>query len=1821
MSRLPLLALCLLPLTADAADTYRVGTAQADISPTHPIRLNGFGFRRTESEGVYHRIWARALAIEDDSKEPTLLITVDVLGIPDDIRAELGQRFARKAKLNPERLAITATHTHTGPMLKGANTTLFGVPIPKEHLDHIDKYTVEFLDKLEQAGLDALKSRKPARLSYAVGKVTFAKNRRTAGGPVDHDLPVLFVHDAESGKVRAVYTSYACHCVTLSFNKVGGDWAGFAAEAIQSAYPDSVALVSVGCGADANPTSNVTGDKVEAAQLQGREIAAEVKRLAGNFLAPVSGKITPRMKTIELPLAPLPTRAEWEEKAKRTNAIGHHARVQLEKLDRKQALLTKIDYPIQTWAFGDTLAMAFLPGEVVVDYALRLKKELDGQRLWVNAYANGAPCYIPSERVLKEGGYEGGGAMIYYDIPVPFKPGLEEPIVLTVKGQLGKTFPPKFDASKTRGSLPMSPQQSLAAIRTKANLTVELVAAEPLINSPVAIDFGPDGKLWVCEMIDYPQGKAGKFEPGGRVRFLEMNKDGKFDKATTFIDNIPFPTGVTVWRKGVLICAAPDILYAEDTDGDGKADVVKKLFSGFGTENYQGRVNSLQYGLDGWVYGACGLFGGNIKSFNGKTYPLGNRDFRIKPDTGELEPVTGVTQQGRVRDDWGNWFGCDNSTLIRHYPLDDHYLKRNPYVTYPNTAVHVPADPNPNRLYPIKQDQQRFQLSGPPNTVTAACGLGIYRDDLLGEDYRGNAFTCEPVNLCVHRLKLTPKGCTFEGHRPADEKESEFLASTDNWFRPVQAVTGPDGCLWVVDMYRYVIEHPRWIPPQDAAQVDLRAGAGMGRIYRVRPKGLATREWERLARKTSDDLVSAMQSRNGWTRDLAVQLLVWRDAKDPAVVAGLKKLLQWRATPLFQLTGLRALDGLGALSKEDLWEAALRDELAPGGPDRPVSPLHGPAVRMSERFLSAKRDSAIDFGTLRSDPDPRVRLQVAYTLGLSDHPTAAETLGRMAIKNADDPYITAAVLSSLTEKNLPGVLATVLKEADESGPPPAFVAQLVRMAAATKNDKAQAELLAAASTPRAGKFARWQFEALAGYFDQPTKLAPELANRITEAQTAALRVVTDPKAPDADRMAALRLVGRGTELTEGERTIFRDLLSAAASPGLRTATVSHLARLKDPAAINLVLEGWKAHPPATRTQVFDLLLARKDGPPTLLAAVEAKAIAAGEIDAARRQRLLNHPDRAIRDRAAKVFDGAASPDRAKVIAAYADVTGAGDKDKGKAVFARVCAACHKLGEVGVHVGPDLAALANRTPAYLMQEILDPNRNLDSRYVEYQAQLKDGRNVTGLLAAETATTIILRGQQRKEETLLRSDIEELRGSGKSLMPEGLEKDLPKKDMTDLLTFLTAVRPSPKVFLGNTPTLVTPTDGHLRLRAEHAEIYGGEIAFEGDFKNVGMWHGPDDRAEWRVSLPKAGTFDMYLDYACDAHSGGNELAIEGGESPVRWKVASTGAWSEYRTTKIGTVKLPAGDGRIIVRPAGPLRGALIDLRTVYLVPPGETPKAAVEAKDPTDAPAVAKLILDDTQPADWRSRLIANNATQSAELIGLMAADIKDAKEEYRRIPWIWRVAIAAGKRNDAKELRAILAVTLPNEKEPLRDWQAVVVGGGVINGITQAGAWPGRRLAELLRDDPKLAARWQAALKQSLAMADNDKVAAGTRYDALRMVALADWDAAGPVLTKYLGKDANAELQMGAVSGLGDVESPAAAELLVKRMADFTRDNRSLAVAAMVRTPERAKMLVDALASSAAKAEWLDDAARKALLNHPDAAVRARAERLLPAQRP
>jgi hypothetical protein len=278
-------------------------------------------------------------------------------------------------------------------------------------------------------------------LSRGKGQAGFAANRRTKGGPVDHDLPVLFIK-APDGKLRAIFASYACHCTTLvgESNQICGDWAGFAQEYLERDHVGALALIALGCAADANPDPR---PGLELAQRHGQEIATAVNVVLTNALTPLTGKLVCRTKRIDLPFDSLPSRAELEARAKETNYAGSHARLNLARLDRGEKLPVTLSYMVQTWTFGDELAMIFFPGEVVVDYSLRLKQEFDSNRLWINAYANDVPCYIPSERILKEGGYEGGGAMIYYDRPTRFAPGIEQRIVGTVYELLPKNFSSK----------------------------------------------------------------------------------------------------------------------------------------------------------------------------------------------------------------------------------------------------------------------------------------------------------------------------------------------------------------------------------------------------------------------------------------------------------------------------------------------------------------------------------------------------------------------------------------------------------------------------------------------------------------------------------------------------------------------------------------------------------------------------------------------------------------------------------------------------------------------------------------------------------------------------------------------------------------------------------------------------------------------------------------------------------------------------------------------------------------------------------------------------------------------------------------------------------------------------------------------------------------------------------------------------------------------------------------------------------------------------------------------------------------------------------
>ncbi|HVT26585.1 MAG TPA: PVC-type heme-binding CxxCH protein, partial [Lacipirellulaceae bacterium] len=1183
---------------------------------------------------------------------------------------------------------------------------------------------------------------------------------------------------APDGKVRGIYVSYACHCVVLSDYKISGDWAGCAAEEIEKRFPGSIALISIGCGADSNPACGVTGDKVEFAHKYAGQIADEVQRLIRNKLVDVSGNITCQLNAIRLALRPLPSREEWMERAKSNQPEGYYARVQLARMDAGENLPTEISYPVQTWEFGKSLAMVFLSGEVVVDYSHRLKRELDASRLWINAYANDAPAYIPSERILKEGGYEGGGAMVFYGLPAPFAAGLEDKIIAAVHAQLDDRFKAHERIDGTQGSQPKTPSQSLATFQVRPGLRVELVASEPQITDPVSIDFGPDGKVWVAQMCDYGCKDGQTCPPAGRISVLEdRDSDGEFETATVFLDKIAQPFAVTVWRKGVLISAAPDLLYAEDTNGDGRADIVQKVISGFSVENPQARLNTLAYGLDGWLQ-AGSYFGSKVRTLKGHEIVIPNSDFRLQPDLQVIEPETGRTENGRVRDDWGDWFGTDNSNLCWHYPLSDRYLRRNPHVIPPPLAVNCPT-PEASRLFP-RGKIVLMPLSGPAGKATSACGMGFYRDELLGPEFTDNVFTCEPVNQLVHRMILQPAGATFVATRPPDEANSEFLTSTDNWFRPVEVRTGPDGALWVVDMYRYVIEHSRWIPQNVQNELDVYAGNTMGRIYRVLPQNAKPRPWPRLDKLNTAELVAAMDSPNGWQRDMIQQLLVWRD--DEAATRPLEQLVKDSRRPA---TRLQALCTLALL--QTLPDGLLRTALADPHPE-----VKRQAVRLAESRLDSAPTLLDDVIQLSDEHNGAVALQLACSLGQTSNPRKIAALARIAERHADDSYVIAGVMSSITDSQLGGLLNEVFNRS-QANAKAKLAARLMEMAGASNDENTVATAVRLAAAEAEGQEAN-RFDAieslLAGLRRNPD--ASSFVGRYTDARLRRLadqctRIAIDNSADVKMRVQCVRILGRLPEHSGDKIRTLAEFLSVDHDSQLQLAALDALAEQRDPAVAEHLLNAWGSLTPILRGRTLDVLVSRKEWVGLLLEAIKGGKVKTAEIDAIHQSQLTESPDPELRTEARKDFTQTSS-ERADIIARYVTALKDGDAGRGQAIFQKNCTPCHRFHNMGNEVGPNIAARQDKSNEGLLREILDPNRAVDQHYAEYVAVTNDGVVKSGILLEETTSAITLLGQQGQKTTLLRSELESLTTSGRSLMPDGFEKQITPQEMADLITFL-------------------------------------------------------------------------------------------------------------------------------------------------------------------------------------------------------------------------------------------------------------------------------------------------------------------------------------------------------------------------------------------------------------------------------------------------
>lgn len=1395
------------PLGAADKPAYKAGVATKVITPKEPVWMAGYASRTKPAEGKVHDLHAKALCLEDATGKRLVLVTTDLIGIPrtlgDAVAADAEKRFGIKR----DELILSASHTHCGPVIRENLIDMY--PLRKDEAAKVEAYTKRLQPQLVELIGAALDKLKPVTLKYGAGKATFAMNRReptekgvingrNPAGPVDHTVPVLVAEGAD-GKPLAVVFGYACHNTTLSFNQWCGDYAGFAQIAVEKAYPNATAMFWTGCGADANPLPR---GKLELCEQYGKELAETVVA-AMKDAKPLSGNFAARYEKVTLKFESVPTKAQLGADAlSKTLAVQKRAERLLKQLEANG----KIDdnyphYPVQTWALGEQVLLVSLGGEVVIDYLLRLKKDVPTSRtLWVMGYANDVMAYIPSARVLKEGGYEADSSQIYYGMPGKWSPAIEDTIVSKVKELAAAVS----ELPKPPG--PLSPKDELATFKLPDGIVAQLVAAEPDIVDPVAMTFDERGRLFVCEMRGYPNGGVGTGnETRGKIKCLEdRDGDGVFETASTFAEGLRFPMGVQPYKGGLLVAVAPDLLYLEDTNGDGKADKTTVLYTGFYTANIQQMLNSLQWGLDNWVYGICGSDGGVVKSGQKPDAPavnLRNRGLRFKPDVpASLEPTSSGGQYGLAPDDYQRWFTATNSQHLRQIVLPDHYLKRNPALAVSAVTLDIPEHGAAAKVYRISPfepwrverttrragspDAKRFPTTElvPGGYITSACSPLIYTADLLPKEYRGNNFVCDPANNLVHRELLKENGAVFTAVRAHEDRE--FLASTDNWFRPVQLTTGPDGAIYVLDFYREVIETPLSLPDDIKQQLNLES-RGRGRVWRLAPAGFKPAKLPDLSAMSAKQLAAELTTANPWRRLTAQRLLV--EKQDKAAVARVRELLpKAKGTPGVANL-LWTLHGLSALEVADVQDALADPE--PG--------VREQAVRLSEPFLKDSPTLRTRASALRTDLSPRVRFQLALSAGALPPADAVPVLEAVLDKDSGDPWTVTAALSSASESAFP-LLQALARPGRKANV--ALVSRLAAMTGSKGEVKPIAQALElVAEKPLApgcevavldglGQGMRSSAAPLSAWWQKPPPEAAPALEKLRKRFETAAATVRDEKAEAGSRASGAVLLAYGPFEVAGAA------LAAALTPttpgDVQTSALRALATHTDAKVAELLLKNWPGYGPALRKEALDALLARPDRIAKLLDAVEAKQVPPTEFALAQVQQLKAHPNATVRNRALAVFKATADADRAKVVKEYATALDLkGDAEKGRVVFKKSCSACHKLDGVGADVGANLlAALPNKSGEDLLAAVLDPNREVDPRYVSYNVVTADERVLNGVVVSESPTSITLRRADGKEDVILRANIASLRSTGLSLMPVGLEKELKPQDVADLFAYL-------------------------------------------------------------------------------------------------------------------------------------------------------------------------------------------------------------------------------------------------------------------------------------------------------------------------------------------------------------------------------------------------------------------------------------------------
>ncbi len=839
------------------------------------------------------------------------------------------------------------------------------------------------------------------------------------------------------------------------------------------------------------------------------------------------------------------------------------------------------------------------------------------------------------------------------------------------------------------------------------------------------------------------------------------------------------------------------------------ADVKKVMFTGFGKENVQGLFNGLLWGPDGWIYGVTSSNGGEIRSLSrpgAQAVPVRGRDFRFLPDGSAFEAVSGGGQFGHSFDDWGHRFTCSNSNHIRQIVVPAHDLERNPALTPTSVVLDIAAEgpaapvyrispPEPWRLVRTREraadPEMRKHLPATELVAagffTSATGITIYRGSAYPEAYRGNAFVGDVGGNLVHRKSLSVQGATYLAARA--DSNVEFLASTDNWFRPVNFANTPDGTLLILDMYRETIEHPWSIPEPIKKHLDLTSGKDRGRLYTLVSDGEPQhpRRHPRLGHAPTANLVALLADPDAWWRETAQRLLLER--RDVSAVPLLKDLAARRPTALGRLHALWTLNVLGKLPTA-LLAMGMRD---------PEARVREQAVQLAERKVAHDSDLLAAVLPMADDPDSMVRFQVALTLGeASGDRRILEALGSLVVRDGGDAWTRTAILSSVG-KGAPALIGILAGKDQffETTSGQLWLDELASLIGAARDPEQIRRLVALPIGSRHEPDLKLRVLVAV---DRGARRSGTSVSKLLQADWAKLsnplgvqaaETALSDASPDR-RLPAIAFLGISG--TPRALDALSGLLDARQPAAVQLAALQALAQVNDPVVGRLVVSHWKAMSPGTRREAAELLFSRRDRLEYLLGALESGTLAASEIDPDRLKQLRNHKDALLRARAIRIIEKAsltAQGRKAALEAFQVVLTLSGRPERGHAVYLKVCSTCHRLLGEGVEVGPDLATVAGRSADNLLLHILEPNREVAPNYVNYNVATTDGRTISGIITSESATALTLKRAQGVTDVVPREQIEAVSSTGLSLMPEGLEKGESPQDLADLIAFLRSI----------------------------------------------------------------------------------------------------------------------------------------------------------------------------------------------------------------------------------------------------------------------------------------------------------------------------------------------------------------------------------------------------------------------------------------------